>query len=244
LDTRYAYGVTALYGLIAATAAQRLGLAPRVAHLDRTSLHGDGRSNSAEEPAAEGLPITRGSSRDHRPDLHQVMLALIVEHQASMPLLMTPLSGHSNDAPECGQVVKDQIAQCQTTDGTTSGVADSALETADNLQKLAETQSKWMSRIPATLSAAQAARAQADPQTMAPLPAGYRSQGLTSTSGGIAQRWMLVSSAPRHTQAQRTVDKQLLKQGQREVAAFQHLGRMPCACEAEAQQALTTLTPG
>jgi transposase len=49
-DTLYAYGVTALYSLRAATAAQRLGLAPRFAHLDRTSFHVDGRSNSEEEP--------------------------------------------------------------------------------------------------------------------------------------------------------------------------------------------------
>jgi hypothetical protein len=79
---------------------------------------------------------------------------------------------------------------------------------------------------------------------MAPLTAGYRYQGLTATSGGIAQRRMLVYSEHRHTQAQRTVDKQLLQQGQREVAAFQQLGRMPCACEADAQQALTTFTQG
>ncbi len=244
LDTIYDYGVTALYSLIAATAAKRLGLAPRFAHLDSTSFHVDGRSNSEEEPEAEVMHITRGSSWDHRPDLNQVMLELIVEHQAGIPLLMKPLSGNSNDAPEFGQVVKDHIAQLQTTYGTTYVVADSALSTADNLQKLAETQIKWMTRVPATLSEAQAALAQADPQTMAPLTAGYRYQGLTSTSGGIAQRWMLVDSAHRHTQAQRTVDKQLLKQGQREVAAFQQLGRMTCACEADAQQALTTLTQG
>ena len=98
--------------------------------------------------------------------------------------------------------------------------------------------------LPATLSEAQAALAQADPQTMAPLTAGDRYHGLTSTSGGVAQRWLLVSSAHRHTQAQRPGDKQLLKQGQREVAAVQQRGRMPCACEADAQQALATLTPG
>src|SRR2546429_6230265 len=90
--------------------------------------------------------------------------------------------------------------------------------------------------LPATLSEAQAALAQADPQTMAPLTAGSRYHGLTSTSGGVAQRWMLVYSEHRHAQAQRTVDKQLLKQGQREVVAFQKLGRMTFACEADSQQ--------
>jgi transposase len=51
LETLYGYGVTALCSLSAATAATRLGLAPRVAHLDRTSVHVDGRYNGDEEPA-------------------------------------------------------------------------------------------------------------------------------------------------------------------------------------------------
>src|SRR6266849_5586223 len=53
LDTLYAYGVTELYSLIAATAAKRLGLAATFAHLDSTSFHVDGRYNSEEEPEAE-----------------------------------------------------------------------------------------------------------------------------------------------------------------------------------------------
>jgi len=103
---------------------------------------------------------------------------------------------------------------------------------------------KGMTRVPATVSDAQAALTQAEPQTMAPLTAGYRSHGLTSTSGGVAQRWGLVSSEHRHAQAQRTVDKQRLKQGQREGAAFQKLGRRTFACAAHAQQALATCTQG
>lgn len=127
LDTLYHSGVTALYSLIAATAAKRLDLAPHFAHLDTTSFHVDGRYNSEDEPDAAVIHITRGYSRDHRPDLNQVMLELIVEHQAGIPLLMKPLSGNSHDGQAFGQVVKDHIAQLQTTYGTTYLVADSAL---------------------------------------------------------------------------------------------------------------------
>ena len=74
LDTLYAYGVTELYRLIAATAAQRLGLCPRYLHLDSTSFHVDGRSNSDEAPAEQVVHITKGDRRDHRPDLNHVML--------------------------------------------------------------------------------------------------------------------------------------------------------------------------
>jgi transposase len=155
LDTLYAAGVTELYSLIATTAAQRLGLAPTFAHLDSTSFHVDGRYNSAEEPEAQVIHITRGYSRDQRPDLNQVMLDLIVEHQAGIPVLMKPLSGNSSDGPDFGQIITDHIAQLQLTYGTTFLVADSALYSAENLQKLAETRTKWITRVPATLSDAQ-----------------------------------------------------------------------------------------
>jgi transposase len=240
LDTLYAYGVTALYSLIAATAAKRLGLAPGFAHLDSTSFHVDGRYNSDEEPEEHVIHITRGYSRDQRPDLNQVMLDLIVEHQAGIPVLMKPLSGNSSDAQDFGQIIADHVTQLQITYGPTFLVADSALYSAENLQKLAETRTKWITRVPATLSEAQTVLAQADPQTMAPLTEEYRYQVLPSTYGGVEQRWVLIPSEPRQPQAQRPVDKQLLKYSTQEVKTFKKLCRTAFACAADAQQALAT----
>jgi transposase len=239
LDTLYAAGVTELYSLIAATAAQRLGLAPRFAHLDSTSFHVDGRYNSNAEPDEHVIHITRGYSRDQRPDLNQVMLDLIVEHQAAIPVLMKPLSGNSSDATDFGQIIADHMAQLQITYGLTYLVADSALYSVENLQKLAETRTKWITRVPATLGEAQAVLAQADPQTMAPLMEQYRYQGLSSTYGGVEQRWVLIHSEPRQPQAQRTVDKQLRLQSEQEVKAWKKLCSTPFACEADARQALS-----
>ena len=238
LDTLYAFGVTALYSLIAATAAERLGLTPHFAHLDSTSFHVDGRYNSDEEPEAQVVHITRGYSRDHRPDLNQVMLELIVEHQAGIPLLMKPLSGNSSDAHEFGQVIHTHIEHLHTTYGSTYLVADSALYSEDNLGKLAQTALKWISRVPATLSEAQAALAQVNPDTLAPLAAGYRYHELRSSYGGIAQRWVLIYSEPRQLQAQRTVAKQWRQQSDKEGKAWKKLCRTPFACEADARQAL------
>ena len=157
LDTLYASGVTELYSLIAATAAERLGLAPRFTHLDSTSFHVDGRYNSNEEPDAQVIHITRGYSRDHRPDLNQVMLDLIVEHQAGIPILMQPLSGNSSDAHDFGELVRAHIDQLHMTYGVPYLVADSALYSADNLAKLSQTPLKWSTRVPATLHEAQTA---------------------------------------------------------------------------------------
>jgi transposase len=238
LDTLYAYGVTALYSLIAATAAKRLGLTPMFTHLDSTSFHVDGRYNSDEEPEEHVIHITRGYSRDQRPDLNQVMLDLIVEHQASIPVLMKPLSGNSSDVHDFGQIITDHMAQLQTTYGPTCLVADSALYSAENLQKLAETHLKWITRVPATLREAQTVLAQANPQTMASLTEGYRYRVVPSSYGGLEQRWVLIHSAPRQPPAQRTVDKPWLTQSADEVKAFKTLCRTAFACAADAQQAL------
>jgi transposase len=238
LDTLYAVGVTELYSLMAATAAKRLGLTPTFTHLDSTSFHVDGRYNSDEEPGEPVIHITRGYSRDQRPDLNQVMLDLIVEHQVGIPVLMKPLNGNSSDTHDLGQIITDHMAQWQTTYGTTFLVADSALYSAEHLQKLAETRLKWITRVPATLREAQVVLAQAAPQTMAPLTEGYRYHVVPSSSGGVEQRWVLIHAEPRQPQAQRTVDKQWRKQSADEVKAFKTLCRTAFACEADARQAL------
>jgi hypothetical protein len=85
-------------------------------------------------------------------------------------------------------------------------VADSALSSEENLDKLAQTAIKWITRVPATVREAQVALAQADLPAMGPLQEGYRDHELTSTDGGVEPRGVLISSEPRQPQAQRTVD--------------------------------------
>jgi transposase len=240
LETLYASGVTELYSLIAATAAERLGLAPRVAHLESTSVHVDGCYNSAEEPEEQVIHITRGYSRDHRPDFNHVMLELMVEHQAGIPILMKPLSGNSRDAQDFGAAVRAHVHQLQTTHGMTDLVADSALDSEANLQTLAQTHMKWITRVPATVSAAQAVLAQANPQVLASLKEGYRDHELPSSDGGIEQRWVLIDSEPRQAQARRTVDQPWRQQSDKETKALKKLCRTTFACEADARQALST----
>ena len=99
-------------------------------------------------------------------------------------------------------------------------MADSALDREANLDMLAQTALKWITRVPATVRDAQVALAQADPSVMAPLQEGYRDHELTSSYGGVEQRWLLISSEARQPQARRTADQQLRQQTDQEVNAF------------------------
>jgi transposase len=244
VEMLYAYGVTARYSLVATSAAQRLGFTPPFAHLDRTSVHVEGRYHRAEEPDTHVMHMTRGDSREHRPDLHQVLLDVIVEHQAGIPLLRQPRRGHPSAALAFRPVVTTPMAQLHTTYGTASLVADSALDNEETLQPLARTQRTWITRVPATLSAAQEALADAHPETMAPRLAGDRAHVRASTYGGVAPRWGLMYSEPRRPQAQRPVEKPRRKKSAAAVTAFRRLGRPAVACEADAQQALATFAQG
>ena len=63
---------------------------------------------------------------------------------------------------------------------------------------------------------------------------------MTSTYGGVEQRWVLIYSEARQAQTQRMVAKQLLKHSDKDSKAFKQLCGTPCACEADAWQALAT----
>lgn len=236
--------MTELYSLIAATAAKRFGLVPTFTHLDSTSFHVDGRYNSDAAPPEQVIHVTRGSSRDHRPDLNQVMLDLMVEHQAGIPGLMQPLRGNSHDATDFGQGVRAPLAQIHIPSGTTYVVADSALYSQDNLQTLADTGTKWITRVPATLTEVPQALPQANPETMSPLQEGYRYAAGASSYGGVAQRGLVIYSAHRQPQAQRTVNKRWLTSSEPAAKALKKLCRTPFACEAAAKQAVETFAPG
>jgi transposase len=91
-----------------------------------------------------------------------------------------------------------------------------------------------------TVRDAQVALAQANPSVMAPLPAGSRDHELTSSYGGVEQRWLLLYSEARQPQARRTADQPLRPQTDKEVNAFKTICRTTFACEADARQALST----
>jgi transposase len=77
----------------------------------------DGQYNSDLEPEAGAIHATQGDSRDHRPDLNQVVLELIAENQAGLPLWMAPLSGHSDDKTSLRATVKAHLRQLKRAEG-------------------------------------------------------------------------------------------------------------------------------
>jgi transposase len=148
-------------------------------------------------------------------------LELMVEPQAGIPVRLQPLRGNRRDAPDVGEAIRAHRQQVHTTDGLTSLVADRALSRAANLQQLAQTHLQWITRVPATVSAAQALLAQADPQRLASLTAGSRAQAFPAHDGGIEPRWVRIEAQGRQAQARRTADTQWRQQRDQAINAWQ-----------------------
>lgn len=236
LEALYAQDVTALYACLSAQAIHRLGLECCFGQLDSTRFHVDGEYTSGEEPEAKRIHITRGYSRDRRPDLNQVMLDLMTEHQAGLPLFMKPLDGNSEDKAQFKQGVEAPLDQLREATAIEYLVADSALYTEATLKSLGAR--KWITRVPVTLKEAQAVIKNTASETMTRLDERYRYQGLRSTYAGIDQRWLRVESKPAHKRALKTVNRQVLKASEQEAGAFQTLCHPTFACYPDAEQAL------
>lgn len=152
LDAIHSYCCTTLYANIAPQICERLGLKPKTVHMDSTDFHLDGVYNSRLEEVGEHVVhIRQGYSRDHRPDLNQVVLNLIVDNKADIALHMAGLDGNTSDKTAFNETIRDHIGQLQAVYSIDYVVMDSAGYTQKTITDCGET-IKWVSRVPDTLT--------------------------------------------------------------------------------------------
>lgn len=255
LDTLYRYGVSPLFGLIAAKAYEALDLKSDYAHLDSTSfkVYGDDYSpnnkfvtlddeGNAERPAV--IEVTQGFSKDHRPDLSQVMLNMIVENHAGIPMAIEALSGNSSDKSTFAASAQTYAALIQTHTADKCIVADAALYSKANLEILKCSNLHWVTRVPETITEAQAlitASYTSDVWSPHSEDRRYRYIMHNSHYGEIAQLWVLVHSSEARKRALSTLSRRYEKQSIKEHHAINALSKERFACEADATKALAKL---
>lgn len=238
LDALYDYGVTALYSKIAPSVCNRLGLGISQMHMDITSFSVQGEYNS-ESPPSEGektIWVTNGYSRDHRPDLCQVVLNMVCENKAGIPLRMEALSGNTNDKEAFRNTVEALSGEIRA--GLDSGlmVMDSAGYTSKMIA-LCGDGIKWISRVPSTIKECRGLL-QAGNDSFSPLTDGYLYYPVNSSYGGTDQRWLVIFSKAAYQREAETLRKKFLKKGAEESARFERLCRTPFACAPDAEAAL------
>jgi transposase len=147
MDKLYKYGLNNLFIEIVLSVIKKFNIDTKYSHLDATSfhLHGEYKTDENKDKEEEiirerPIIITKGYSRDHRPDLKQVVLDLITSSDGDIPLLMR--AGDCNEADKAvfgkilaefkKQIIFDSIMVC-----------DSALYSQENLKLIEHL--KWNS---------------------------------------------------------------------------------------------------
>ena len=190
LDDLFACGVTEVFASVASKALSVYGIERRFVHLDSSSFHLHGEYD-VNAPGEEMVSITHGYSRDHRPDLKQVVAQIITSHKSNLPVWLEVLSGNSSDKESFSESVK---AYCEHLAGgekpyfvmDSAGYSENSLKAIQNML--------WLMRVPETLAEAKRLVKETRQDQMVELETGYFGKEVKSEYGGVAQRWLVVFS--------------------------------------------------
>lgn len=240
LDEIAEYGVSKLFSEIAYAMAQEHDLLGKVNHLDSTSISVQGEYKVKEGQAEEDtLLVTHGYSKDKRADLKQVMLNMVVNGPAELPIWMESLNGNTSDKTSFRSTIK-QVNTFEKALKTSPSlwVADSAFYTETNLKSVDNC--FWISRVPESIREAQQyINLDNDAIDWIDIAStGYKYASFSSNYADIKQRWILVSSEQAYSRESITFEKKLSKEEKALEKELWHLSNSLFNCQADAEKNL------
>jgi len=180
-------------------------------------------------------------SKDHRPDLKQVMLEMMVCHDGGIPLIGKALDGNASDNTVFKERSKLLIENFKASETPRYLVADCKLYTEDNAENLKDL--LFVTRIPNTIKRVSEIidQALAVPNAWKTLNDDRKMQTFNVEHYGIQQRWHVVSSETSRQQAVKTVDKRVKKAAEAIEKQLFHLQAKRFACSEDASAEAKTL---
>jgi transposase len=204
LEEVYVYGGDLLCSALALAVCRQAGIDQRFTHLDTTSFSLSGEY--VPESDEHAIRITHGYSKDHRPDLTQAVLELMVSQDGGVPWVRKSWDGNTSDTQIFQERAQARIATFQGAPRPRYLVADAKLYTEDNAANLKAL--GFITRIPGTLKLVSQVITQAlHWDRWQRLDETTRYQERELCHDGMAQRWLVVSSQAARERAEVSVDK-------------------------------------
>jgi transposase len=239
LDEVHTYGCDLLFSEIAFAVCQQEAIEQRFNHLDTTSFSLTGEY--VPESDEHAIAITHGYSKDHRPDLKQAVLELMVSQDGGVPLVSQTWDGNASDSQVFQERAQALLSTFKQSPTPRYLVADSKLYSEANAKPLA--QLGFITRIPGTLKLVsqvigQALRGEAW-QTVDDTTRYHR---LDLCHYGMAQRWLVVCSEAAMQRAQTRVSKAQKRERESIEKELFHLQAQRFESPQRAQAALATMS--
>lgn len=238
LDTLFEADVSLIYQAISQLVVEQLGLSGKAVHIDITSFHVDGSYVFDDDEDTKRVQLVKGYSRDHRPELNQIILELITENQAGIPVYMQALSGNTNDQSAFGDVVKYHLHSLKSAQDSRYLIGDSALYVAETLQAMSKQKQLFISRVPMKIKEAKQLVRSNSITNLTKIESGYSGLWVDSEYAGVKQKWLLVRSEQAVKRESTTLEKNIAKSLATSKNQFDKLCRQEFACEADALAAL------
>jgi transposase len=238
LDMLYQAGITELFACVSSHALDVFGIEHDFVHLDNTSfsLEGD-YARPSEDPKA--VRITHGYSRDHRPDLKQVVVSLICSYQSSIPVWLQALDGNRADKESFPRIIQAYISQMEA-DELPYFIADSALYSEKSINVLSQV--KWITSIPGTLNQVKELYKSITPEQMKESALeGYSYLEVGNSYGGVRQRWLVVFSKAAHKREEATFRKRLIQSRSEAEKSLKQLSQQEFSSKKAAKKAIRAL---
>jgi transposase len=189
LEDAQAYGCNLLCEELALAVCTHEGSELRFTPLDTTSLGLTGAY--IPDSDAHAMCMSHGYSQDHRPDLTQAVLALMVAHEGGVPLVSKSWDGNTAATRVVQERAAALLRACKATPSPRYRGADAKLSGEDHAAQLA--QRSFITRIPATLQGvSQVMRQALQWDTWQPVDPTTRYQPLILGHYGMVQRWLVV----------------------------------------------------
>jgi transposase len=237
LDEVADYGESRLFAQVSTEIALEQGMMGSLNHLDSTSFSLQGNYESA---ASEGVvEVVHGYSKDHRSDLKQVILSMVVNGPAALPVWMEALDGNRSDRESFLETIQkmERFRKEIHLKDPQRWVSDSALYSQKHL--LANNDVLWLCRVPETLKEAQEwVATPAERLSWKEHQEGYLSTEGTSDYGGIPQRWVMIYSPQAAQRERATLQKKLIQEERSLEKDLWHLGNQLFNCQKDAQHAV------
>jgi transposase len=239
LDEVNTYGGDLLFSELALAVCQHETIDQRFSHLDTTSFSLTGEY--VPESDQQAIAITHGYSKDHRPDLKQAVLELMVSQDGGVPLVSKTWDGNASDSQVFQDRAKALLSTFKHSPTPRYLVADSKLYNDENAKQLA--QLGWITRIPGTLKlVSQVIRQALREEPWQAVDDTTRYHHLDLCHYGMVQRWLVVCSEAATQRAEKSVSKAQ----KRELEAIQkqlfHLQAKRFETQQSAQAALAALS--
>jgi transposase len=238
LDEAYRYGCDLLFSELALSVCLQEDIDTRFNHLDTTSfsLTGDYVPDSDEHAIA----ITHGYSKDHRPDLKQAVLELMVSQDAGVPLMSKSWDGNASDSKIFQERARALMTTFKGSPNPRYLVADAKLYSEENAANLAKLD--FITRIPGTLKLVGQVIGQALTwDTWCCLDETTRYQSIELCHYGMAQRWLVVWSQASLERAEASVNKACEREAEAIDKQLYHLQAKRFETPSQAREALSVL---